>query len=152
MKKIFFFLFLFPFALHAQTLNGMSDAQQLGTIAGLALACNAGNRLDDFQLISSYIIANQATSEAQRKKAFEQFAEEKMRTYNMQKAEPRESCKTILEHFYNMPIFGATVYADGTVKFSDGRILKPYGKLSPKEKKKKQEKASRNYMIPPRQQ
>ena len=149
MKKIFFFLFLLPFVAQAQTLNGMSDAQQLGTLAGLALACNAGNRLDDFQLISSYIIANQTSSEAQRKKAFEQFAEEKMRTYNMQKAEPKQSCETILEHFYNLPIFGATVYADGTVKFADGRILKPYNKLSPKEKKKKEE-ARRNYMIPPK--
>ena len=151
MKKIFIFLFLLPFAVQAQTLSGMTDAQQLGTFAGLALACNAGNRLDDFQLIAGYIIANQATSEAQRKKAFEQFAEEKMRTYNMQRQEPRESCDVILKHFYNLPIFGATVYADGTVKFADGRILRPYNKLPPKEKQKRQEESSRNYMIPPRQ-
>ena len=151
MKKMFFFLFLLPFAVQAQTLNGMTDAQQLGTFAGLALACNAGNRLDDFQLIAGYIIANQATSEAQKKKAFEQFAEEKMRTYNMQKNDPKESCEVVLEHFYNLPIFGATVYADGTVKFADGRMLRPYNKLSAKEKQKKQEENSRNYMIPPRQ-
>lgn len=155
MKKIFLFLCLVSaFPAFSQTLKGMNDAQQLGAMAGLALACNAGNRLDDFELISSYIIANESETVAIRNRRFRQYAEEKLRTYNTQKATPKEECPSILQRFYNLPIFQSTIYADGTVKFPDGKILKPKTKaqMAANEKKalKKAQEPKRNYMIPAR--
>lgn len=156
MKRIFFFLFVGLFALsaHAQTLNGMTDAQQLGSMAGLALACNAGSRLDDFQLIASYVIADSNPTEAKRQKAFKQFAAEKLRTYNLQKKAPVEECPAILKRFYNLPIFEVTIYRDGSVKFPDGKILKAPSTQDVKRAevvaKKKASEPKRNYMIPSR--
>ncbi|MGN1090959.1 MAG: hypothetical protein ACI4RJ_00500 [Alphaproteobacteria bacterium] len=154
MKKLFFYLFIASTALSAkaQTLTGMNDAQQLGSMAGLALACNAGSRLDDFQLIASYILANTHPTEEKRNKAFSQFAAEKLRTYNLQKQHPIEDCPTILNRFYNLPIFEVTIYKDGSVKFPDGKILKaPTAQDKKKAELKAQKKAKepkRNYVIP----
>ena len=157
MKKIIlgcFLLGLVSVPLSAQTLNGMTDAQQLGAMAGLALACNAGSRLDDFQLISSYIIANENPTEEKRQKAFKAFASEKLRTYNMQKDTPHEDCPTVLKHFYNLDIFNCTVFSNGDVKLPDGKILKAPTKAQMKKataiEKKKKSEPKRNYMIPPR--
>lgn len=156
MRKVFFgLLFLSISTLcRAQTLNGMNDAQQLGSMAGLALACNAGQRLDDFQLIASYILANTYPLPEKRSKAFQQFAEEKLRTYNLQKQRPIEDCPTILNRFYNLPIFEVTIYKDGSVKFPDGKILKaPTGqdvKKAQAQAKKKASEPKRNYVIPPK--
>ncbi len=157
MRKIIFTLILCLCAsrgANAQTLNGMTDAQQLGAMAGLALACNAGSRLDDFQLIASYIIANENPTESKRHKAFKAFAAEKLRTYNLQKDNPQEDCPAILKRFYNVDIFNCTVFANGDVKFPDGKILKAptkeqKKKAAAREKRKKSE-PKRNYMIPPR--
>lgn len=157
MHKIIFALLACIFAINtasAQTLKGMSDAQQLGSMAGLALACNAGSRLDDFQLISSYIIANANPTEERRQKAFKAFAAEKLRTYNMQKDNPHEDCPAILKHFYNLDIFNCTIFSNGDVKFPDGKILKAPTDAQIKrakaiEKKKKSE-PKRNYLIPAR--
>ena len=157
MRKIifaFFLSYLVSAPLSAQTLNGMTDAQQLGAMAGLALACNAGSRLDDFQLIASYIIANESPTEEKRQKAFKAFAAEKLRTYNMQKDNPHEDCPTVLKHFYNLDIFNCTIYASGDVKFPDGKILKAPSKDQMKKaaavEKKKKSEPKRNYLIPAR--
>ena len=147
-------LFLSVTTAKSQTLNGMTDAQQLGAMAGLALACNAGSKLDDFQLISSYIIANENPTETKRKKAFKAFAAEKLRTYNRQKDNPIEDCAEILERFYNIPIFNCTVYRNGDVRFPDGKLLKaPSEKQKKKALAKEKRKANepkRNYVIPAR--
>ena len=156
MRKIIFILLLCISTdiVKAQTLNGMTDAQQLGAMAGLALACNAGNRLDDFQLISSYIIANENPTEAKRKKAFKSFAAEKLRTYNLQKDAPKEDCVEILKRFYNMPIFSCTIYKNGDVKFPDGKLLKAptdqQKKRALAKEKRKANEPKRNYLIPAR--
>lgn len=128
--KIFFVLFfglVLPLASFGQsrTIKNMTDAEQLGSMAGVALACNAGNKLDDFELIASYLIGGQAATDAERKEAFKAYASEKLRTYNIQKKETPASCEEVLEHFYALPIFGATVYKDGTIKMPDGKIIKP---------------------------
>ena len=157
MQKFVFILLslsLFAKASQSQTLNGMSDAQQLGAMAGLALACNAGSRLDDFQLIAGYIIANENPTEAKQKKALKSFASEKLRTYNLQKDNPQEDCAEILSRFYNMPIFNCTVYKNGDVKFPDGKILKAPSEQQKKKavakEKKKASEPKRNYLIPAR--
>lgn len=157
MRKIIFILFfhiLLCGTVNAQTLKGMNDAQQLGSMAGLALACNAGSRLDDFQLISSYIIANENPTKEKREKAFKAFAAEKLRTYNIQKDTPHEDCPTILKHFYNLDIFNCTIYANGDVKFPDGKILRAPTKDQVKKataiEKKKKSEPKRNYLIPAR--
>lgn len=151
MKKILIFLmFFYTSGLSAQTLNGMSEAEKLGSMAGIALACNAGQKLDDFELISSYILSNQSVDDAQRNKALRQYAEAKLRAYNIQRDTEKSPCSEVLNHFYNQSIFDVTIYSDGSVKFPDGKILKPFSKLSKSQQNKKKQEIEKNYMIPPR--
>ena len=68
--------------------RGLTEAQQLGITAGLALACNAGGELDDFELIASRIIANQAPTAATEQDGYRSFAEWKLRAFKEQKEAP----------------------------------------------------------------
>ncbi|MBP5161014.1 MAG: hypothetical protein ILP11_03090 [Alphaproteobacteria bacterium] len=118
----------------SHTLQNMSDAQQLGAWAGMALACNAGNKLDDFELIASRIIGNQAASDEDRAKAFKEYAAEKLRTYNLQRKMPTDPCDQVLAHFDDLPIFRSEVYQDGSVKLPDGKVI-PANQKQPQNKR-----------------
>lgn len=143
MKKIFFCLLFISGLAHAEqitrTLDGINEAQQLGMTAGIALACNAGGKLDDFELIASRIIANKALTPEAEKEGYEEYAVSKFNAYNMQRKNPQASCGEVLDSFSRLPIFKSVVYADGGVKMYDGSYLKPLRpvtKPSPKAKKK----------------
>lgn len=107
------------------TLNGVGDASQLGMMAGLALACDAGAKLDDYELIAARILSNQAQTKANEKKSAKEFAEAKFNAFQKQKQAPEATCGEILESFNHLSIFKSVVYADGTVKLPNGQFLKP---------------------------
>lgn len=107
------------------TLNGVGDASQLGMMAGLALACDGGAKLDDYELIAARILSNQAPTKADEKKAAKEFAEAKFTAFQKQKQAPEATCGEVLESFNHLPIFKSVVYADGSVKLPDGKFLKP---------------------------
>ncbi len=130
MKKIIFVFFVamgMAGSVQAQqrTARGLTEAQQLGITAGLALACNAGAKLDDFELIASRLIANKAPTEAVEKAGYREFAESKLKAYQEQKEKPQIPCSAVLEEFNNLPVFLSTVYADGSLKMNDGKMLRP---------------------------
>ena len=138
MKKILLFLCLFAFPVIAgeRTTNGLTEAQQLGITAGTALACNAGSKLDDFELIASRIIANKALTSEEEQKGYREFAESKLRAYNEQRHNPQESCGGVLDSFNHLPIFRSVVYADGGLKMYDGSYLKPLRPIKQNKPKK----------------
>ena len=140
MKQVFLFLCLFSLPVFAgdRTTNGLTEAQQLGITAGTALACNAGSKLDDFELIASRIIANKALTEQEEQKGYREFAESKLRAYHEQRNNPQESCGGVMDSFNHLPIFRSVVYADGGLKMYDGTYLKPQRPIKkPKTTKKK---------------
>ena len=109
----------------SRTMNGITENEQLGMMAGLALACNAGGKLDDYELIASRILSNTAQTDADERKANRVYAEAKFKAYREHKISPNATCGEVLDTFNHLPIFKSTVYADGTVKMPDGQILKP---------------------------
>lgn len=109
----------------ARTAQGLSESEQLGITAGAALACNAGAKLDDFELIASRIIANQASTAEVEKDEYTKFAQSKLKAYREQKDNPQMSCGEVLSSFNRLPIFRSVVYADGSVKMPNGSLLKP---------------------------
>lgn len=151
MKKIFFLLVMLCFSLPTfadgeRTTEGLSEAQQLGITAGLALACNAGARLDDFELIASRLIANKAQTKAEEDKGFHEFAESKLNAYMEQRNSPQVPCGVVLDSFKHLPLFKSVVYADGGLKMYDGTYLKPLRPVKQAAKKadpKKTKKATK---------
>ena len=142
MKKLLLFLCLFSFPVFAtdRTTKGLTEAQQLGITAGTALACNAGGKLDDFELIASRIIANKALTAEAEQQGYREFAESKLRAYNEQRRNPQESCGGVLDSFNHLPIFRSVVYADGGLKMYDGTYLKPLRPIKKTNAKKKTNK------------
>ena len=123
-----------------RTTEGMTEAEQLGVTAGLALACNAGSKLDDFELIASRLIANKALTQEAEQKGYREFAEAKFGAYNEQKNNPHESCGAILDSFNRLPLFRSVVFADGGLKMYDGTYLKPPRPIKPVDQKVKVKK------------
>lgn len=126
-----------------KTLRNMSEAQLLGITAGTALACNAGAKLDDFELIANRYIANQALNDAAEKRGYREYAQEKFNTYQEQKKNPQLTCAEVLDSFNSLPIFKTVVYADGSIKTPDGKIIKARKPLMPQKKTGKKKKAQK---------
>lgn len=100
------------------------EAEMMGTIAGAAEVCGAGQKLDDYEVIAGNILLNKTyTKDAQRSAIFN-YALGKTKGRKKQELLPVMSCDDFLAYFNNMDIFKATVYADGTVKLTDGTVLK----------------------------
>ena len=116
---------MMPIRVSAQNIRTMSDAEQLGMTAGLALACGADKKLEDFELIASRILANQSPSEELEKKEIRVYAQAKWEAMMRQKKGNPSDCQDILEHFNHLPLFNSTVYGDGSVKLPDGAWSKP---------------------------
>lgn len=117
-----------------KTLRNMTEAQLLGITAGTALACNAGAKLDDFELIANRYIANQAINDAAEMQGYREYAQEKLKTYQEQKKNPQLTCGEVLESFNALPIFKTVVYADGSIKTPDGKMIKARKPVSPQKK------------------
>lgn len=141
MKKGFFIFVFMCFSIshvyaNGRTSRGLTEAQQLGITAGVAQACSVGNKLKTFELIANRIIANPIPSDELEKKELREFAAYKLNAYNSQKNNPVLDCSKVLKKFYKLPIFKSVIYADGSVKLPDGRILKPMRPLKKNKKSK----------------
>ncbi|MGN0919348.1 MAG: hypothetical protein ACI4OR_01110 [Alphaproteobacteria bacterium] len=120
MKRLIFVISIWVFPLMAAPLSVLEEAAQLGTIAGLASACGAREKLDNYELIAARLIANKSTSEAQEKEGYRRYAEEKLHAMQEHKRSPKLTCGEILNRFQKMPLFKSVVYKDGSLKFYDG--------------------------------
>ena len=121
---LFLLLVMMSSVCFAQRQPDLTEAEQLGTVAGLAQACNA-KKLEDFEVIASRILANKAPTEEDELASVKQYVMAKYRASRSHKREPQMTCSEILAHFNKLPIFNSVVYADGTVKMFDGYWLKP---------------------------
>ena len=132
MRFVFFLLCLVGIShnLSAQNIQKMSEAEQLGMTAGLAAACGA-QKLSDFELIASRLIANAAPTEKAEKQQIRAYMQMRYNTIQRQKKDAPIPCSEILEHFNQIPLFNAIVYRDGSVKLPDGVWSKPIRPLNP---------------------
>ena len=129
MKKFFLILFLLlqtRMAFGAK-LSVLDEAAQLGTMAGLAQACGAQKKLDDYELIAARIIANKSGSIEAEQMGYRRYAEEKVNAAKIHLKSPKMSCSEIIHRFEKMPIFKSIVYKDGSLKFYDGTFYPAKG-------------------------
>ena len=120
MKKIIFLMLLWGLPVMAAKLSLLDEANQLGTMAGLAEACGEKKKLENFELISARLIANKSNSEEQEMEGYRRYAEGKIRAAREHKKSPKLTCGEILNRFQKMPLFKSVVYKDGSLKFYDG--------------------------------
>ena len=113
MNRILCFILLgiaLPCCVNAQSLNALSEAEQLGMTAGLAMACGSGKKLEDFELIAARLLANPSASEEIEKQQLGVYVRAKWEALTRQKRD-LSNCKEVLEHFDRLPLFNSIVYS-----------------------------------------
>ena len=119
------FLLIHTSIVEAKSPQHMSEEEQLGTMAGLAFACGSKQKLEDFELIASRLLANKSSSDAEEKQKIRIYMQAKWQALQQQKSGSDVSCTEILEHFDKLPLFNSIVYRDGSVKLPDGKWSRP---------------------------
>ncbi len=127
-----------PLYATSRTLKGVSETEQLGISAGVALACKVDmEQLKNYEMIASRIIVNPLKSENAEKEALRLYGQAKLKAYTEQKKQKLMNCPEVLKRFEEQDIFDSIVYRDGTVKLSNGTIIKPKRPLKGGKSKKK---------------
>ncbi len=102
-----------------------------GMIAGVAYACKAGKKLEDFELIVSKLLANSAPSKEMENAFAKEYAQAKKASAIKQKTTPPMPCSRFLKEFNKQKIFQSMVFSDGSVKNPDGTWSLPRGQKEP---------------------
>ncbi|MBO7245060.1 MAG: hypothetical protein J6V53_07285 [Alphaproteobacteria bacterium] len=122
---------------NSRTMKGVSETEQLGISAGVALACKVDKeQLKNYEMIASRIISNPISSEKAEKEALRLYAQAKLKAYTEQKKQKLMNCAEVLARFEEQEIFNSVVYRDGTIKMPNGKVIKPKRPLKTKKGKK----------------
>ena len=131
---------LFNLSVHAdvRTAKGLSETEQFGLSAGVALACGVDrDQLKNYEMIASRLIVNPLNTDAAEREALNVYAKAKLKAFTEQKQRNLIPCSEVLKRFENQEIFKAVVYRDGTLKMPNGRVIKPERPVVKKSKKSK---------------
>jgi len=126
MRKIIAVLMLTLSPLNALTAGQSDDAENMGHLAGVVLACGAYKPLYQFEEIISRYFSNTAPNQEAEKTQIELYARAKASTFSIFKDRKGECAQTIKE-FTRMPIFNSELYSDGSLRLPDGKFLYPRG-------------------------
>ncbi len=125
MKKILSFLICIFCATssHAQ-MPYIEEVRALGAISGQGLACGS-SKYDTFELLARAILLTKSPSDKLQNDAIYAYSEEKANAYISKEMDGFYECAAINRRFDNQEIFKAVLYADGTIKMPDGKVLTP---------------------------
>ena len=125
-----FMMFLSSFNAFAQS---SKDTENLGTVAGVVLACGAYRQLYQFEEILSRYFSNTAPNQAVEDASLRLYATAKANSYIFQRNKNKRICPQAIADFSRMDFFNFELYSDGTIRTPDGKFLYPRGqnKLAP---------------------
>lgn len=126
-KKIMLSLVWFLTVPQAQA-ETMSEAQQFGTLAGVALACGSSALYKYEEIVSRYF-ANTTPNEAAEKELKNQYVRAKIAGYRLQKKKMTDCSDTVVR-FAQMPLMQFSLYSDGSLQTPQGQYLLPRGQKS----------------------
>ena len=127
MKRFFLGLGLGTIFLPTIALAQMSyldEVRALGAVSGQGLACGA-SKYDSFELLARAILITKAPNDSFQAQGMYAYNEEKANAYMSKQMDGMYNCAEINRRFDNQEIFNATLYADGTIKMPDGKIITP---------------------------
>ncbi len=125
----FFLLFLIflssSFNAFAQS---SKDTENIGTLAGVVLACGAYRQLYQFEEILSRYFSNTAPNQAAEDASLRLYASAKANSYVLQRNKKnKRDCPQTIADFSKMDIFNFELYSDGSIKTPDGKFIFPRG-------------------------
>ncbi len=102
----------------------IEEVRALGAISGQGLACGSA-KYDTFEMLARAILLTKSPSDKLQNDAIYAYSEEKANAYMSKEIDGFYGCAEIIRRFDNQDIFKAVLYADGTIKMPDGKILTP---------------------------
>ena len=126
MKKFLTLISAILFLASNANAETMTEAQQFGTLAGVALACGSTTVLYKYEEIVSRYFANTTPNETVEKELKNQYVHAKLNAYRGQKRKMRD-CAETLTVFANMPLMQFQLFSDGSLKTPQGKPLPPRG-------------------------
>ncbi len=102
----------------------VEEVQALGFVAGQGLACGA-TKQDTFEMLARAIIITKATSDSNQANGMYAFNAAKADAYFSKQMDGFFDCATINRRFDRQDIFKIVLYADGSLKMPDGKVIEP---------------------------
>lgn len=102
----------------------IEEVKALGAVAGQGLACGS-EKYDTFEMLARAILLTKSPSDKLQNDAIYAYSEEKANAYISKELDGFYECAAINRRFDNQEIFKTVLYADGTIKMPDGKILTP---------------------------
>lgn len=104
----------------------MTEAQQFGMLAGVALACGSTTALYKYEEIASRYFANTTPNETVEKELKNQYVRTKVIGYREQKLKMSD-CGSTLNRFMQMPLMQFKLFSDGSLQTPQGQYILPRG-------------------------
>lgn len=125
MKKIIFtFLLITCFIGNVKAASYLSEMGELGTMAGIGMACDA-SKFDAYEMISVAIIRARAKNDRQEAEGAVAYSQAKADSYYDQTKNTIMPCNYVNQRFNTQQIFETVIYKDGAVTTPDGKTFKP---------------------------
>ncbi len=127
MKKILLLgsaLFLSAGPAFAQ-LPYIEEVKALGAIGGQGMACGS-TRYATYEMLARAIMLTKAPNVEIMNQGIYAYSEAKADAYISKQLDGFYECPQIVRRFDNQEIFNITLYADGSLKMPDGKIIKPF--------------------------
>ncbi len=102
----------------------MEEVKVLGAISGQGMACGS-SRYTTFEMLARAIMLTKAPDLETMNKAMYAYNREKANAYMAKQMDGFYECPLIVRRFDNQEIFNITLYADGSLKMPDGKVIKP---------------------------
>ena len=126
MKK--FLLLCSVFASFASAVSAqmpyMEEVKALGAVSGQGMACGS-SRYTTFEMLARAIMLTKAPDLETMNEAMYAYNQAKANAYMSKQMDGFYECPLIVRRFDNQDIFNTTLYADGSLKMPDGKIIKP---------------------------
>lgn len=116
---------IFSAASASAQLPYIEEVKVLGAIGGQGMACGS-TRYSTYEMLARAIMLTKAPNIEMMNKAIYAYSEAKADSYMSKQLDGYYECPLIVRRFDNQEIFNITLYADGTLKMPDGKIIKPF--------------------------
>lgn len=117
-------LFVFGASKTKAQMPYMEEVKALGAVSGQGLACGA-SKFETFELLARAILLTKSPTDKLQNDAIYAYSEAKANAYMSKEMDGFYGCETINRRFDNQEIFKAVLYADGSIKMPDGKLLTP---------------------------
>lgn len=125
MKKLCFLVLcsLVPASAFAQ-MPYIEEVKALGSVSGQGMACGA-SKFDTYEMLARAIMLTKAPTPRELNEAAYTYNEAKANAYISKQMDGFYQCAEINQRFDSQDIFNITLYADGTLKMPDGKVITP---------------------------